>query len=252
MSWEANRWTARTPSELYHTLGPHAVDDLVRQMISAVWRHLPEEGRTFPAAIAEARAVFERNVAVWRKIKQPDPASFFADLRPIEADGHLRQAMVLHLDDDAPVRRAGREGGDPDCHRYNGSQPAMVGRRPATFTGGKKARAKKKPKPAAAKVERSQAHEDPSRHTQPSFGSIGPHRERQRYRSASEADGSEAQEVRRRASQHRQDVVCSAAPSRLAGLSIPRETRSGRRRQGGLYWPLARLSSGVGSRTVPL
>src|SRR6476620_7472529 len=95
MSWEANRWTARTPSELYQTLGPHAVDDLVRQMISAVWRHLPEEGRTFAAAIAGAREVFDRNIVVWRKIKQPDPASFFADLRPIEADGHLRQAMVL-------------------------------------------------------------------------------------------------------------------------------------------------------------
>ena len=36
MSWEAYRWTAKTPSELLHTLGPHGVDHLVRQYLDAV------------------------------------------------------------------------------------------------------------------------------------------------------------------------------------------------------------------------
>ena len=46
MSWEAYRWTAKSPSELYHTLGPHGVDHLVRQMLDACWRQSPEEGRS--------------------------------------------------------------------------------------------------------------------------------------------------------------------------------------------------------------
>lgn len=95
MSWEAFRWTAKTPTELYHTLGPHGVDELIRNALADVWRGLPEEGRTVAGAIAAAREVAERNVAVWRKIKQPSPAAFFEDLRPTSADGHFRQAMVL-------------------------------------------------------------------------------------------------------------------------------------------------------------
>ena len=95
MSWEAYRWTAKTPSELYHTLGPHGVDELVRNSLADVWRELPEESRTVDGAIRAAREVAERNVAVWKKIKQPSPAAFFEDLRPTNADGHFRQAMVL-------------------------------------------------------------------------------------------------------------------------------------------------------------
>ena len=45
MSWEAYRWTAKTPSELLHTLGPHGVDHLVRQYLDAVWRELPDDQR---------------------------------------------------------------------------------------------------------------------------------------------------------------------------------------------------------------
>jgi hypothetical protein len=95
MSWEANRWTAKTPSELYHTLGPHGVDELIRNALADVWRALPEEGRTVDGAIRAAREVADYNTGVWKKIKQPSPAAFFEGLRPTNADGHFRQAMVL-------------------------------------------------------------------------------------------------------------------------------------------------------------
>jgi hypothetical protein len=94
MSWEAYRWTAKTPSELYHTLGPHGVDELVRKVLSTCWRNLPAEGRTLEAAQAMARQVLARNIAVWSKIKKPTPEAFFADLAPHETDGYMRQAMV--------------------------------------------------------------------------------------------------------------------------------------------------------------
>src|SRR3989442_1735477 len=94
MSWEALRWTAKSPSELYHVLGPHGPDDLIRQMIAAVWRDLPD-GKNFDLAVTAARQVFDRNISVWKKIKQPSPESFFADLQPHPTDGFLRQAMVL-------------------------------------------------------------------------------------------------------------------------------------------------------------
>ena len=95
MSWEAYRWTAKTPSELYHTLGPHGVDELIRNALADVWRELPDEVRSVDGATRAAREVAGRNVAVWKKIKQPTPAAFFEDLRPTSADGHFRQAMVL-------------------------------------------------------------------------------------------------------------------------------------------------------------
>lgn len=95
MSWEAHRWTARTPSELYHTLGPHGVDDLVRQMIASCWRSLPEDARSIDAGVAKARLIHDRNVGVWKKIKKVTPEAFFADLFPTDADGYCRQAMVL-------------------------------------------------------------------------------------------------------------------------------------------------------------
>jgi len=94
MSWEAYRWTAKTPSELYHTLGPHGVDELIRKVLSTCWRNLPAEGRTLEAAQTMARQVLARNVAVWSKIKKPTPEAFFADLAPYETDGYMRQAMV--------------------------------------------------------------------------------------------------------------------------------------------------------------
>jgi hypothetical protein len=95
MSWEAQRWTARTPTELYHTLGPHGVDELVRQMIAACWRSLPDDARDIRAGVARAREVFSRNVGVWKRIKKPGPESFFADLGPTESDHFCRQAMVM-------------------------------------------------------------------------------------------------------------------------------------------------------------
>jgi hypothetical protein len=95
MSWEANRWTAKTPSELYHTLGPHGVDELIRNALADVWRELPDENRNLDGAIRAAREVADRNTGVWKRIKQPTPAAFFEDLRPTRPDGHFRQAMVL-------------------------------------------------------------------------------------------------------------------------------------------------------------
>jgi hypothetical protein len=94
MSWEANRWTAKTPAELYHTLGPHGVDDLIRKSMDVCWRQLPAEGRVLAHAQKAAREVFERNMAVWAKVKKPSPEAFFADLPPHEADHLMRQAMV--------------------------------------------------------------------------------------------------------------------------------------------------------------
>lgn len=94
MSWEAYRWTAKSPSELYHVLGPHGVDHLVRQALDACWRELPDDRRTLSDVTAAAREVFERNLRVWRRVKKPEPAAFFEDLMPKPADQFLRQAMV--------------------------------------------------------------------------------------------------------------------------------------------------------------
>jgi len=95
MNWEAYRWTAKSPSELYRTLGPHGVDHLVRQMLDSCWRKTPEETRTLQDVKKLAREVLERNIQVWARIKQPSPAAFFEDLLPNEADQYLRQAMVV-------------------------------------------------------------------------------------------------------------------------------------------------------------
>jgi hypothetical protein len=95
MSWEAYRWTAKTPSELYHTLGPHGADHLVRQYLDAVWRELPDEARNLAAARRAAQEVFDRNLKVWAGIKKPSPDAFFQDLLPRPTDQFLRQAMVV-------------------------------------------------------------------------------------------------------------------------------------------------------------
>jgi hypothetical protein len=95
MSWEAFRLTSKSPSELLTTLGPHGVDDLMRQALNAVWRDYPAETRTYAAAYKAAGEMFDRNMKVWSKIKQPRPDAFFVDLRPDPADGFLRQAFVL-------------------------------------------------------------------------------------------------------------------------------------------------------------
>jgi hypothetical protein len=94
MSWEAYRWTAKSPSELFHVLGPHGVDHLVRQALDACWRELPDDRRTLADVLGAAREVLARNVRVWNRIKKPDPAAFFDDLLPKPADQFLRQAMV--------------------------------------------------------------------------------------------------------------------------------------------------------------
>jgi hypothetical protein len=94
MSWEAYRWTAKSPSELFRILGPQGVDTLVREALNYCWRELPEETRTLADGLAAAREVLARNVRVWNRIKKPDPAAFFQDLQPKPADQSLRQAMV--------------------------------------------------------------------------------------------------------------------------------------------------------------
>src|SRR4051812_5271276 len=95
MSWEAFRLTSKSPSELMHVMGPGGVDNLVREMLMACWRSLPEDGRDMPGWRRRAREVFDRNMRVWGAIKKPTPEAFFANLAPYPSDGHLRQALVL-------------------------------------------------------------------------------------------------------------------------------------------------------------
>jgi hypothetical protein len=95
MSWEAHRWTAKSPSELFHVFGPHGADSLVREALNACWRELPEDGRSFQAVRKSADELFGRNVAVWRAIKKPSPEAFFDSLLHTPSDGFMRQAFVL-------------------------------------------------------------------------------------------------------------------------------------------------------------
>lgn len=151
MSWEASRWTAKTPSELFHTFGPHGVDELIRHGLAAVWRHLPEEGRTFDLARATARNLFDHHVRIWRKIKKPTPQDFFTDLGAHEADGYFRKAMVTAWM--MMPRTGGREV--TDCLRivvaiFDRNIDAWA-QDNATFTGQKQAKQQKKLKGAKAK-----------------------------------------------------------------------------------------------------
>jgi hypothetical protein len=96
MSWEAQRLTSKSPSEVYAVLGPHGCDDLMRQAWAACWRDFPPETRTFKAVRQRFFEVFTRNLNIWRRIKKPTPEAFFADLNPTDnVEGHLRQAFVL-------------------------------------------------------------------------------------------------------------------------------------------------------------
>jgi hypothetical protein len=151
MSWEAYRWTAKSPAELYQTLGPQGVDHLVRQMLDACWREYPAEERTLAAVQKAAQEVFDRNMAVWARIKKPSPAAFFEDLLPAAADGFLRQAMVLCWM--MLPRAGGRDVGD--VRRIIGEifarNLAAWEQDEATFTGKKIKRAKAKPARAARK-----------------------------------------------------------------------------------------------------
>jgi hypothetical protein len=95
MSWEAFRLTSKSPSELYDVLGPEGPDNLMRQFLTACWNALPAGERSFGAWRRLVTEVYLRNMAVWSKIKKPNPAALFENLRPDPADGHLRQAFVL-------------------------------------------------------------------------------------------------------------------------------------------------------------
>src|SRR5688500_15157148 len=95
MSWEAFRLTSKSPSELYDVLGPEGPDHLIRQFLTACWNALPAGERSFAAWRKLVDEVYARNMAVWSRIKKPNPAAFFENLRPDPADGHLRQAFVL-------------------------------------------------------------------------------------------------------------------------------------------------------------
>ena len=151
MNWEAYRWTAKSPSELYSTLGPHGVDHLVRQMLDACWRRSPEEGRSLAGVKKIAQEVFDRNIAVWSKIKQPSPAAFFENLLPNEADGYLRQAMVMCWM--MMPRTGGRKVGDVRkivSEIYQRNIDAWDADE-ATFTGKKTPRKKAAAKPASAR-----------------------------------------------------------------------------------------------------
>lgn len=152
MSWEAYRWTAKSPSELYHVLGPHGVDELIRQALGACWRDSPAEGRSLATVAKLAREVFDRNMKVWAAIKTPSPASFFQDLRPNPADQFFRQAMVTCWM--MMPRVGGRQVGE--VRRIIGNiferNMAAWAADDATFTGAPK----KKAKPGSAKMKGKQ------------------------------------------------------------------------------------------------
>lgn len=95
MSWEAFRLTSKSPSELLQTLGPHGVDDLMRQALNAVWRDHPPDARSYNSVRKAAHEMFDRNMRVWNAIGKPTPEAFFSDLPPHPADGFLRQGFVL-------------------------------------------------------------------------------------------------------------------------------------------------------------
>jgi hypothetical protein len=95
MTWEAFRLTSKSPSELLHTLGPHGVDHLMRQALDALWREYPEETRTFENVRRRAQEVFDRNYRHWTRIKKPTPQAFFDNLLPYNADGFIRQSLVM-------------------------------------------------------------------------------------------------------------------------------------------------------------
>ena len=68
---------------------------MMRQALAACWNALPPGERSMQAWRKLASELFERNMRVWVKIKKPNPAAFFENLRTDAADGHLRQAMVM-------------------------------------------------------------------------------------------------------------------------------------------------------------
>lgn len=156
MSWEAYRWTAKSPSELYQTLGPQGVDHLVRQMLDACWRESPAEGRSLGVVKKIAQEVFDRNMRAWARIKAPSPAAFFENLLPNAADGFLRQAMVLCWmmmprsggRKVADVRRIVGQIYDRNLNAWNQDE--------VTFTAKAAPARKKRPaKPAAARTKRT-------------------------------------------------------------------------------------------------
>jgi hypothetical protein len=163
MSWEAYRWTAKSPSELFHVLGPHGVDHLVRQALDASWRELPDDRRTLADAVAAAREVLDRNVRVWNRIKRPEPAAFFQDLQPKPADQFLRQSMVTAWM--MMPRTGGRKVGDVAkiVTRIFERNLAAWEEDNATLTG-KKTRAAKR-KPAAKKSPPAKAKSKPAAKT---------------------------------------------------------------------------------------
>ena len=149
MSWEAYRWTAKTPSELLHTLGPHGVDHLVRQYLDAVWRELPDDARSLDGARRAAQDVFDRNMKVWAGIKKPSPAAFFENLLPKPTDQFLRQAMLVCWM--MMPRAGGRDLGGVRkivTRVYQRNLEAWAEDNEAFTTGGKK---KQKAKKSAAK-----------------------------------------------------------------------------------------------------
>lgn len=93
--WEAFRLTSKSPSELYDVLGPSGVDGMIRHVLVDCWNALPADERTLSAWRKRVDAIWQRNFAVWNRIKKASPAAFFEDMRPDAADGHLRQALVL-------------------------------------------------------------------------------------------------------------------------------------------------------------
>jgi len=157
LTWEAFRLTSKSPSELMTILGPHGVDNLVRQALATCWRELPSEERSLPVAKRSAQEAFDRNIRHWTSIKKASPGAFFENLAPHASDQYFRQALVLcHM----MLPRGKRALGDvrrivTDIYSRN-IEAWELDHRTLTGAGPKRAaktaasRAKPKPKPARA------------------------------------------------------------------------------------------------------
>lgn len=167
LTWEAFRLTSKSPSELMTILGPHGVDNLVRQALATCWRELPGEERSLPDAKKAAQEAFDRNIRHWSSIKKASPGAFFENLAPHAADQYFRQALVLcHMMLPrgkralADVRRIvtdiynrNIEAWEED-HRTLSGAGAKRTARPAASRGNAKVKSKPKPKRSPKKSAR--------------------------------------------------------------------------------------------------
>ena len=144
MSWEAFRWTAKSPSELYHVLGPHGVDDLIRQTSPPSGASCPPRARTFDGGRTgrpEVSTATSRSGGGSSSPPRRRSSTTSAPPRrrlPPPGDGP-------QLDDDAPRRRPGLQDALRIVSQIFERNLANWHDDNATFTGEKPKAGKKKP-----------------------------------------------------------------------------------------------------------